>query len=596
MNSQVEKITKETQGQREGTRNSGSPCLRTSVVRLSRRGFSLIEMLVVMAIAAILLGLVLTPLITTFNFTNRARRSVEVQDAARYAMEVMSRETADAMNVVVSDGDYEPFLYYPSGTPGQGTPVVVRGIGYINVYDNDGTQWKLPNAMVDLVLPHDALGYYNTGIQQPLLPQYQTVNGAQHPIIVRYFVGLIHPGRSNPPKWRNNNVLRGGGAPNMYTLYRVEFDPYDPHFSNWAVRDPDGGTTPDGKDIWVINPNFFYDTSYVPPGDGQPSYWWRKKSVAIMPTDSMDLVDFVRTDTKQQYDAKTNPYLEARSLVTFNPLISAGDAAGAVGDNREPATYKTQYGHWSGLQNDGTVPYDRYRPMPGARYLPRIVVYRQTEDNTLESMFDTAKAGTGDADDPANQNRVLAWNSLKGTVEFALPADQYDSTKGPSVTNSMYEPLLNTTGFTPPPGAYISPATEVVTVEENNDRAVVYSRSSSATKDVYDVPDDIALQDGAPKQLPPPRTYMVTDSGKVIIGYPYPSEANPIQSQPVPPGRKVTISYYYQNNDSEDLVKVDYQTREMVNIGLTARMYDPATRKSLSTTMANRVRIRNIQR
>ena len=115
-------------------------------------------------------------------------------------------------------------------------------------------------------------------------------------------------------------------------------------------------------------------------------------------------------------------------------------------------------------------------------------------------------------------------------------------------------------------------------------------------KDVFDVPDDIALQNGAPKQLPPPRTYMVTNSGKVIVGYPYPSEYNPIQSQPVPKGHRVTISYYYQNNAPDDLVKVDYLTRELVNISLTARTYDPVTRGAVSTTVVNRVRIRNTQR
>jgi hypothetical protein len=569
-------------------------------------------MLVVMAIMAILMGLVLQPLVTTFNFTNRAKRTVEVQDAARYAMEVMSREIADAMHVVVADGDSEPFYYYPGGTPGEGVAVVVRGQGFINAYDNAGNvnnggkPWQLPMAMIDLVLPHDSLGLEGGGVLQPLVAQHQTVNGAQHPMIVRYFIGLTRPERRDAngnPRWWNNVIGGGNRAQNFYTLYRAEFDPYDPHFSKWALPDPNGAKTPDGKAVWVLNPDFFYDMTAV---DGKSqSDWWRKRAVSIMPTDSMDLVDFVRSNPKNLWNATANPYLEARSLVTFNPLIMSADAAAPVGDNRGPGTYKTQYGHWDGLQNDGTVPYTGFVPVPGARYLPHIVVYHQkretqpdgTEAITLESEFDTAKAGSGGADDPAKQNRVLAWNSQKGTVEFSLSAPLYDtanSSKG-KINNSMYDPLNDTNGFTAPPGARITPASEVVTVEEDNG-PVVYSRSSSDMKDVFDVPDDIALQNGAPKQLPPPRTYMVTGSGKVIVGYPYPSEYNPIQSQPVPKGRRVTISYYYQNNSPDDLVKVDYLTRELVNINLTARSFDPLTRRSISTTVANRVHIRNTQR
>src|SRR5947207_2235182 len=101
-----------------------------------RRAFSLIEMLVVLAITTILLGLILIPLATTFNFTNRARKSVEVQDSARYAMELCSREVADATQAVVSDGDYFPFLFYKGGKPGSGEAIAVHGTGYVTAYDD----------------------------------------------------------------------------------------------------------------------------------------------------------------------------------------------------------------------------------------------------------------------------------------------------------------------------------------------------------------------------------------------------------------------------------------------------------------------------
>ena len=102
-----------TDSQRHEEQGS-SLCLRAFVVQ-DNRGFSLIEMLVVLAITTILMGLILVPLVSTFNFTNRARRNVEVQDAARYAMELVSREVSDGMTAVVNPGDYFPFSVYVNG-------------------------------------------------------------------------------------------------------------------------------------------------------------------------------------------------------------------------------------------------------------------------------------------------------------------------------------------------------------------------------------------------------------------------------------------------------------------------------------------------
>lgn len=569
------------------------------------RGFSLIEMLVVLAVASILLGLVIMPLISTFNITNQARRGVEVQDAARYASELVSREVADSMGVAVSGGDALPFNYYTSGTPGRGDAVVARSAGFITAYDDAGSAWELRHALMDIVLPHDALGLAGGGIQQPLVPQYQRVDSTQHPVIVRYFVGLTHPsGATFPPRWHNRAVTGTSRAQNLYTLYRVEFDPYDPRYANW-IEPTASGKDPEGRPIHRINPDFFYDNTEVSYGGQTRSYaqWWRRKAVAIMPTDNMDLVDFVRGPGQP-----SGPYQGARSLVTFDPLVVPADAAAAGSSEQRPSTYKTQYGHWTGIQNDGTIPADRYSGGL-AGFLPRIQVLQQLRDSegqvTLTIQFDSSLTDTGNDAHPANQNRVLAWNSLKGTVEFSLPAPDYESNGGGDGGPSIYEPLRPHEGWTAPPGAYITPASEVVTVWEadpnapNNAslrRPVVYSRAASDVKDVYEVPEEIAIQNGMPQQLPPPRQYIVTDGGRILIGYPYPSVGNPVQSQPVPNGHRVRISFFYQNNGADDLVKVDYLTRELITINMTARSYDPVTRKPITTTLANRVRIRNMQR
>lgn len=544
------------------------------------KAFSLIEMLVVLAVAVIMMGLILVPLVSTFNFTNRARRTVEVQDSARYAMELISREVSDSMVAVLSDGDYFPFLYYPGGTPGSGKGVVVRGAGYISAYDHTGTERAVPNALIDLVLPHDTLGLEGGGVTSPLTYQHRLVNGAQHPIIVRYFVGLSNPGVR---AWKNNIVLKSGGVQNLYTLYRLEFDPYDARFAKWVL--PTGEQTPDGREIWRVNPNFFYDTE-----NGNHQYW-RKRAVAVIPSSTMDLMDFERDP------ANGNNVLESRSLVTFSPMIVPAEAAKPASSDRQPSIYKTQYGHWTGLQNDGTVPYLNFSPAPPANMLPHIVVYRQDRDDdgalTLTSIFDTQAAGTGSDADPAERNRVLSWNSMKGTVDFAIAAPEFVGT-GDAQT-AAFSPLNSVSDL--PPGAYLTPNSEVVTVWEGdgpNARPVVYSRSD--TQDIYEVPAGIALRSGQPQQLPAPRTYIVTSDNRIIVGYPYPSPEYPLQPQPLPSGTKISVQYYYQNNDPDDIVKVDYQTRSLITVNLTARMYDPVNRTPITANVSNRVRLRNIQR
>jgi len=475
-------------------------------------------------------------------------------------------------------------------------------------YARAGNRTELRHAMIDLVLPHDALNFEGSGIRQPLVPQYVNANGVQHPIIVRYFVGLTHPDRfdgTGGPNWNNRVVTGLSRPPNLYTLYRVEFDPYDPRYGNWL--EPTNATDADGRLVYRINPNFFYDNTEVTFGNQTRTYaqWWRRKAVALMPTDNMDLVDFTLQNPNQDWHVSGNPYTAGRSLVTFDPLIVASDAAAAPDNKRRPSTYKTQYGHWTGDQNDGTVPSALYAgALSGVP--PRIRVLEQSRDDSeLYLRYDDSITDESNEAYPGNRNRELAWNSLKGTVEFSLPAPDYENSDGGDSGPSIYEPIPNIAGWTPPPGAYITPGSEVVTVWEAdpnfpNDvdrrRPVVYSRAASDSKDIYEVPEEIAIADGMPQQLPPPRQYMVTDGGKVIIGYPYPSVGNPVQSQPVPDGHLVRISFYYQNNDPDDLVKVDYLTREMITINMTARMYDPVNRQPITTTLANRVRIRNMQR
>jgi hypothetical protein len=273
------------------------------------------------------------------------------------------------------------------------------------------------------------------------------------------------------------------------------------------------------------------------------------------------------------------------------------------------------------VQNDGTVPL--VTGFPGHNlggFLPRIAVWDQDDEDEngnpyqgggvrVELEMDSSDTEPGKKPFPG-WRRDLTWNSEKGVVSFALPAPIYDNRNGhgDGFGPSIYNPLSTAPDYTKIVGSdkdkrYLSPASEIVTVWERDPnsstggtRPVTYSRMASNVKDVYEVPAEIAIQNGMPQQLPPPRQYIVTDTGLVIIGYPYPNESNAVQSQPVPSGTRVTISYLYQTNNPKDLVRVDYLTREVITINMTARLYDPVNNKPITTTIADRVRVRNMQR
>ena len=96
------------------------------------------EILVVMTISMILMVLVMAPVLRSFEMTRRAQAMVDAQDSARAAMEQISREIGEAMDVLDYTADpIELPVWDPNASGGTGA-----------VY------WlPLPYAKIDLILP-----------------------------------------------------------------------------------------------------------------------------------------------------------------------------------------------------------------------------------------------------------------------------------------------------------------------------------------------------------------------------------------------------------------------------------------------------------
>lgn len=61
------------------------------------------------------------------------------------------------------------------------------------------------------------------------------------------------------------------------------------------------------------------------------------------------------------------------------------------------------------------------------------------------------------------------------------------------------------------------------------------------------------------------------------------------------PAAPIDITYSFQMNRPNDVVKVDYLTRELMSFSLEARLYDSATSTPQSTSLTQKIKVRNLQ-
>lgn len=624
----------------------------------SRRGFTLVELLVVMAISVILLGLIFGPMLSSFNFVTRAEQTADAQETARRVMQQVTREVKDAVRVSVAAGD---ILVLPQSEDERirDTSKGVRHLGYINAYDERGRQHQLFGALLDFLPPDDTLGLHGGQLATPSVPQVTAnvhtheagdgrTRGAEEPhnVIIRYFVGLQDPGfphtdpgnRWSPrtgdaPVWSNSHIQTdvlgaGGGADNPYILYRIEFDAEDPAFSNWAIP----GNPRTGAGL-VINPNFFYDSAIAP--NGEP-YWenWKRNAVALTPVRNVDLVRFSR-------DAN-GVATQAQSTVTFTPTSVQNDAAvPATGLTGSPVTYLTKYGNWTGVQNDGSLTALGFSP-PAVGVFPHITVYEPVEEGAgdYNLVYDNWETNRSSPAYPG-QSRHLTWDSRNGAVMFKTGGQsasgdaqpiRFQYTLGPADPSNgwkfdLIEMAEKKNAIRPIP-ASLRPYVKIVpestqitltyrtlTQHEGHNETSVSTPSLEFQRTEDPVPKDTlerpAWWQGNPAAyppgLPPHGKYFINPTdGLIWVGFSLagngPPHPIPLSSIPGPGGQMyyenpvLDISFAFQTNMPDDIVKVDYGTKSLLNTTLGIRMFDPSTSRPIVVQLSDRIAMRNMGR
>ncbi|MBP5273429.1 MAG: hypothetical protein ILO36_00640 [Abditibacteriota bacterium] len=349
----------------------------------SRKGFTLMELLVVMGLAIILMALLLIPIYKTLENNRLTGANVTAQQSARDAMAKVRKDISEAIYV------------YDSGE----TPMLLP---VNHLVDSEGEQVSRPvvldNAVINLIMPktefycsnpeHDPAAsrsfprgdnYSEDGLELAVnecpschtskyvsvIPKTPVEKGS---LVVRYFLGL----KFNKDEDSNTSIMtpddnlldkpldwtvedsegwkpqsswnKSSGIDNSLILYRVEFDPYDDSlfpedYSLPASRSDDPEKWDKVMSRRISDANIFYhpDVAEI----------WAERAETVGQPSAMDLA----------VADKQNDYIDGypfrvKSTVAFIPAAIAGEAptgdtgneAAFDGQGFAPASYSTKYG------------------------------------------------------------------------------------------------------------------------------------------------------------------------------------------------------------------------------------------------------------
>lgn len=688
-------------------------CGTKTCASLGQRAFTLIELLIVIAVTAVLFSLLIIPLISSLRFNQQVQSVTASQNASRVTREGLTRELGSA--VFVFDGTSHPFTV-PAGTtvnPGDDRytnflDLQIPGINGTNQYTP--TVAHVYNAKLDFVLPKPN----STGTTDPTTGEQvayrRNDNGsaiisspalvfppAPGTTMVRYWVGLKNP---DAAYYNARERLGTGNTNNTYILYRAQFSPYI------VTRDANGKqtgialntdlftpTTPGGSLPELDDPDFFRtvttsDVNWLNPmhaaytatemGEHNARVEnWIKIAKPVIPGPNVDLIALPHnTDNSLAYDktgtfagiahsgAATDPvtgkmYPIVNTTVTFRPGTVSGDAtpgttasytsqgAVAVGENGfgyTPTVYTTTSKSWSlpyhvsiypanfdgnNTADDRGVYYDtQLAPRSGAFTAGNgtvtvsvgdVMEYRHisSADPNPMLVYDVtqgfAVSDTGSGYAVGSTNFIpLSINPDTGTINFAAPslpngpADRYtrewvympdpaglvDLTVVPTVlpVPAAVPPLAGGTLASPTgvANAHLVPGSVRVfgpdqTAGPGAGMKVAYQEiqpNSTASDLAGDNQFSIVYATGV-------LTLKPNAPGPVGVTYEY--QANMTRMDP-------TKSLDGDNPYQPMQVKVDYQTRDLIDVSLGVRIYDVTTGRAQILSSDTRIKIGNSNR
>lgn len=207
-------------------------------MKRTRRAFTLIELLVVMAISSVLLGLIVYPLVQSFNLTLAGQAFSEAQDDARILTDRIAREIGNAALVRSASAAVSTTLNGANTTVPQNSLIIKLP----NQLSTATAEVVLPFSKLDLLRPaegdqsqigsgqfSDPVNAVGVQMQDPTLhaPKGQVILPmAPGFTMVRYLVALRNPFVPYNNPYDGILMAQNGGRDNLYVIYRAEIQPY----------------------------------------------------------------------------------------------------------------------------------------------------------------------------------------------------------------------------------------------------------------------------------------------------------------------------------------------------------------------------------
>jgi prepilin-type N-terminal cleavage/methylation domain-containing protein len=319
------------------------------------RGFTLVEVLVVLAILVVLFGLLFAPMMAGMDMVTSGRAQARLQDSARLAAEQMQRELAQAMYV------------YP-------LPTLATTGGPVTDY-----------AQIVFVPP--ATDPATGAILTPLRPRVDAASNET--LVTRYCVRPPRTGANQQYDENNPFVLvRQEGLYHFVSgTGQYEFGSYD-NASAWV------------RDLPII------ENALTPQQDYDiPATTTICRTCGAMEVGYLDVC---------KVDGSTDLAYLHRD-VQFVPERAIGEALKAESHN---TIYRAHYGNWMGTANNGTALLGPAAlPAAESQMQPRIVVYRWNDTVTAPDQPSYSTIAL-DSLDTVRSDIALRWNSASGQVQI----------------------------------------------------------------------------------------------------------------------------------------------------------------------------------
>ncbi|MGI6296676.1 MAG: PilW family protein [Armatimonadota bacterium] len=623
----------------------------------ARRGFTLAELLVVMAISTILMGLVLYPVVASFRLTRQAQAMVDSQDAARMALASISRELGQAM--FVYDNAQIPFAPAPPGLPAgvvankTETPIMMP----VAQPGSSAPHWfVLPYGMIDFILPKifmhcnnpdhpagsprnyprdlviddgentrtelrawpdcpycQAAGLKADDVEaQPKTPLEPSVTH------VRYFVALRYNNLGMPltqgappnlgwvPPWGKNVVE---GTENGAVLYRAEYNPYDNNLFPAAMS----------VNERIHDPYFFYRTGNAANGLPYHANWLRTaRVVGIGKYEDLIDAEFSPDGTVRSVDPTVKFQTSSVENDTFNPAYST-DAKNDY-PNAPATVFAGTYGYWTpdhridvmrgAYMEDPPSGYDYYTVMDGDEHLiiRRVPNGNNWDESTEFSITEYLRTGFVAPDSSRRQPLEMAFtvDMNKGNVSFALqPPRPGGAASGPVAFDSAKD--INDdfhNQYDADRGGAIRWSLLPTFNPSVGDQYLANARIVPGSETV--IGPDMTLGENfarpvryerVPLSLGNPgiNQYMIdNDSGRLFFSRDPSLDLPELDANSQPCVIQVYYLVYFNRKD--DVVRGDYLTKSLITVHLGMKMFDPELGKPFPVDLTDKVKVRNALR